>query len=582
MVPQSTALVSVTDPLGYPLGLALGLPAAVTLPLGANCVPPVTEPSVQPEWTWDVSGGVWRITGQFSCQIDGGGAVSFVGPVLQLGLLAVGAAAETTEVTVAPDRTLNIPFQLRLSSQADPVLIEEDISRRKFTVPRNKEVTVEVLSPKESPGNYYTNPNDTNTLRPLKDKTVILRVKKTFTEATEDLPLSLSTHIPNLKRNGLTLNTDEAEHHFLTFRSTGKQDGGNQGVGNTYYGAIANYRVNASKFADWLDKTGFLKAGDPYPAKYKEDASALYFNATDLGFGRSMHMRITPGADGKTNIAYYVINYRNLEDALSDKADSIPELGRIAVATVAMDYAYDPVRSNRVTKFYVFDPGLFGNLRTEADLDGGGNKFTPNLCINCHGSKPLNVTSIRGRPGQFTLSPPNGDVGGHFIPFDLQAFTYSPKVGVQQAQFRALNRGIYLYTPLTPAMKELIEGWYGGPLTNGNNNNFQTAFIPTGWNTKAALYRDAVSVSCRGCHTMRDTTGGGKNIALNSYDSLDGVSSSAESLVCRSLLMPNAQRTFTIFWGSHAANVIKPGAVPDQPKLLQTEFNWGACPTPPP
>jgi hypothetical protein len=46
--------------------------------------------------------------------------------------------------------------------------------------------------------------------------------------------------------------------------------------------------------------------------------------------------------------------------------------------------------------------------------------------------------------------------------------------------------------------------------------------------------------------------------------------------------MPNAQRTFTIFWGSMAANIIKNGVTPDQPTSLKTQFNWGACPAPPP
>jgi hypothetical protein len=589
LTPEATALVTVSDGAGNPLQLVPGLPAMLTLPVGASC--PSDTNAEETEWVWDPTNGVWRIGGPITPE---NGGEDFGGPIAQLGLLGVGpAAGGVTEVFVRPDRTLNYPFELRLSTQNTPVVIAgTNITLPDFKVPQNQLITIDVLSPKEAPGEYYTNPNMTNTIRLFKDKTAIMEVKMKFTQAKQDLPLSLTTPIPNLARPALVQANPTEDAHFLTYESTGQESGGRFGVANMYYSTIVpGYEVNRTQFQTWLIRNAFLPAGGQYPKDYKEDASALYFNAGDLGFARSMHMRLSVGSDGQTNIAYYVINYNNLKDALADKADGIPALGGDSIATVCMDYRADVIDdlTLRFTKFFVFQPTLFGTLTGEANLDAGGNKLTPNLCITCHGTKPIDVTTIPGRRVNSLGSPPTGlqmrpscgDVQGHFIPFDLQAFTYSDKVGVQTAQFRALNRGIYLYTPLTAPMKELIEGWYGGALNAANNNNQNTAFVPTGWAGNAALYTSVVALSCRGCHTMRDTSSqSGLDIGFNSFNSLDGAT--PEGLVCDDLLMPNAQRTFTSFWGSMAANFLNNGIVPNQPALMKAALKFGATPAPPP
>jgi len=295
-----------------------------------------------------------------------------------------------------------------------------------------------------------------------------------------------------------------------------------------------------------------------------------------------MHMYKKMGADNKMDIAYWVVNYPTLAAALADGRDK-PKPGLnpdYMIATVAMDYAWDTARKKRYTKFFVFDPTPTGNLRKDADLDGAGNKFTPNLCVTCHGTTQVNVTKLPRKPKEdrkFKLDPPDGDVGGRFIPFDLEGFTYAKETGVATAQFRELNRGIYLYTPMTPAMQTLIEGWYGGALNDANANAFTINFIPAGWAGEAALYKDAVRISCRGCHVMRKDS-----IGFGSFK--DFQAEIQESIVCKSLLMPNAQRTFSIFWGSMAANAVVPPsnpAVPNQPDMLAKKFKWGPCPAKP-
>ncbi len=586
ITPQVTAFVSIADAGGNPLMIEPALPALLTLPLGQTCTPLTNPPCVMPAWVWDPTNAVWRITGLATNRAGDCASGPFAAPLLQMGLQAVAAPATTCQVRISVDRTINLPVVLQLSSQAQLIEINEKtlakLGTEGVTVPANQPVSFQLLNPKQAPYDYYTNPNDANTLLADMNKTVILKITKTFTQ-NDEVKLGLSAQIPLL--------TDDRVNdslHFLTYKDPEKKIGPNltDGPVDAYYRSIG-YPIGTTTFFIWLQKNGFVNPPNgTFENNYVEDASALYFNATDLGFARSMHMKTKPGIDGKMDIAYYVVNYRTMQDAVAR-----PTQDDKAVATVAMDYAATILTNvtssatnyvtNRITKFYVFgffDDGFSKNmgLRRNADLDGGGAKINPNLCVTCHGAKPLKFKN-NPRLG-WSINPPNGDVDGHFIPFDLESFTYKPGTGVQQAQFRALNRGVYLYTPLTSAMKELIEGWYGGALNNANNNNFTTGFVPVGWTANAAqksLYLNSVRVSCRGCHTMRE------NISFNTFASLDGAGAK-ENVVCKTLVMPNAQRTFTIFWGSMAANLIKNGVTPDQPTLLKNQFNWGACPATPP
>ena len=585
ILPQATAFISITDPSGHPLLIEPGLPATLTLPPGAACTPVTNLPSFVPQWVWDASGGVWRVADNATNAMSGGTTVAFIGPVIQLGLLAVAApqAKGTLELTL--DRTLNFPILLRLSTQADLFEFNEPNQRYKGAIPLNAPVTLELLSPKEAPGDFFTDPNNANTLRKDKDKTVILKITRTFANS-DSIVLGLSAHIPALTADRVSENK-----HFLTFNSGQTTIVGDKFAAvDAYYRAIGFPRENsANTFAGWLKKNGFLPPNGTYPSNFVEDAGALYFNATDLGFARSMHMKtkVSP-LDGKTDIAYYVVNYHTLEDAVADLAGKQPKYK--APATVAMDYAAAVITNitstatnavtNRITKFYVFDVGSGAQrpLRPDADLDGGGGKIVPNLCVTCHGTAPIKF-NFNPRLG-FSIVPPNGDTKARFIPFDLESFTYAPgkDAAQQQGEFRKLNRGVYLNTPVTDAMKELIEGWYGGPLNNGNNANFTPGFVPTGWKANAAqksLYTDTVRISCRGCHTLRTS------LPFNTFAGLNRVAGRAENEVCSALKMPNAQRTFTIFWGSMSANVIKNGATPNQPALMKNQFGWGACPAPP-
>lgn len=581
ITPQATAYVMITDGMDNPLLIEPAFPATLILPLGESCAPLTNAPCVVPSWVWDPTNSVWQMTGETTNMAGDCASGPFVGPMFLLGMQAAAQPAPAqVKVQIEIDKTINLPVVMRVSSQAAPMEISEDTGGRTLppiTVPANQPVTFQLLNPRQAPNVYYTDPNNANTLVADQNKTVIVQVTKTFTE-NASLTLGLSAQIPLLTEDRVSANT-----HFLTYDDPSKTVPPNLPGGpvDVYYSAIGF--PMGSTFLQWLQKNGFINPPTgTFPANYVQDAAALYFNASDLGFARSMHMKTKMGIDGNMDIAYYVVNYTTMADALLN-----PTSDQKAVATVAMDYAaalytnitstVTNVMTNRITKFYVFGflQGGFSptmGLRRNADLDGNGAKVVPNLCVVCHGSAPLTMKNRGGRIG-WTITPPNGDVKGYFIPFDLASFTYQAGQPVQTAQLRSLNSGLYQYTPLTPAMKELVAGWYGGALPN--NNNFNGGFVPTGWTgngQQQTAYSSAIAVSCRGCHTMRP------NIPFNTFTSFNNNNAMAQSVVCSSLEMPNAQRTFTIFWGSKAANVIKNGVAPNQPALLQNLFNWGACP----
>jgi hypothetical protein len=628
--PIAAATITILDTNGQPLFINPALPATVTLTSGYYCPPP--DPSTPlPAWGLDPVSGLWRPIGQAIPQAGPGTSVAFIFPIFQLGVLAVGAAPAMATLTVDADKTLNYPFQVRITGGPEPILalIELDGKRRSVEVPQNTPLTLDVLNPKEAPGEFYTDPLNPATVRAPENKTVVFETKLTVTTPAVTVPVSYSNYISALYSSRLL-----DPNQFLAYDTDFSPGVKGRDSINLYYGTAAQFTANRTTLGDFMAKNGFLpNAGSM--AGYTEDAGAIYNNAQDLGFARSMHMKIgAVGPDGKTNIAYFVINYRRIEDALVDVNQNglltnvSGQVNGQATAIVAMDYAWDARFKKRATKFYVFDGPIFGFLKESVDLDGSGDKYVPNLCVVCHGGTALNMrneplTNVwpSGKIGAGDINvdyltkkaglnlaglavppgtafenmqtlksgagksatilypnPPDCDLGSYFIPFDLPSFTYSKKLGVQEAQFRRLNAGIYQYTPMTPAMKTLLEGWYnGGPTLNGTNK-FTASFVPAGWSTQSNIYQGVLQPSCRACHLMQ--TG---SVAFQTFNDFSKIMKSAgKSLVCQRLLMPNAQRNFSIFWGSQTANVIKPGAVPNQPAILTNQFGWSPCPTPKP
>jgi hypothetical protein len=336
-----------------------------------------------------------------------------------------------------------------------------------------------------------------------------------------------------------------------------------------YYNAI-DPGSNKMTFEAWKMSNDF-PAG-PIPASTNGSiVAASYFNALDLGFGRRMIMRNNSGAS-----AFAVSNFTNVNDAVN---------GTGLIATVAMEYS-PGTNGIPFTKFYVFNSN--GVRVTSADLDGAGEKYVPGLCIVCHGGQ--NVNNLP--PG--SAYPNAGNVGAHFLPFDLRAFDYSCDPAftksAQQTKFRDLNRGVLeiersiaaaAQTNARPAIIELIEGWYGG--SNLPRETQDEDFIPSGWQDtnerailkvehQAYLYHNVVAPSCRSCHVTRPamTNGSYAPVDFRRFDHFDfwrsinyilgDVFGTFNTNFLRTtpitmtndaaIKMPQARRTFERFWSS--------------------------------
>jgi len=268
----------------------------------------------------------------------------------------------------------------------------------------------------------------------------------------------------------------------------------------------------------------------------------------------------------KDRPSFIVTNYRTVDDTIEDTNP---------IAAVAMEYAKgtDPTTGldtigDPFTKFYVFD-GKTGNRLLAADLDRGGRKFVPGLCIVCHG----------GIDHSADYQSSHGNVNAHFLPFDLNALDYScdPMFTrtAQEGAFKQLNQGVLEIeagTTTSPANKDfnvatmttlitLIEGWYGTNFTLPAPPTMprltqNSEFIPPGWTNRPNLYLNVVARSCRNCHSTRPASflSFGSASEFNAFiksfvfGTTDLNPSSITQIQTRGPIMPHARRTFERFW----------------------------------
>jgi hypothetical protein len=216
-----------------------------------------------------------------------------------------------------------------------------------------------------------------------------------------------------------------------------------------------------------------------------------------------------------------------------------------AIATVAMEYSPPPSNPSGTPyiKFFVFadlDSDGVQELVNSADLDGGGQKFAPALCIICHGGN---------RPAFDGTGPyPNeGNVGAQFIGFDLESYKHS------DFEFPPFS-GIKPFGRAPDA-----SGLVSLPLPSGTQNS---GFVPTGWlspSDKSGVYNNAVKRYCRACHTTRDAT-----LDWATFDLMNSYNGFIKTVVCNLRVMPQARRTYLNFWLStspHGPSVFANGGI---------------------
>jgi len=280
---------------------------------------------------------------------------------------------------------------------------------------------------------------------------------------------------------------------------------------------------------DWWASNGFdRKNGSPRPSRTDvyliSAAHAAYSNNNDLGFGRDTNilMRRIVYLDGvKTEVNSWLANYSLTppwpdQNPLSADAAAAREPGR-GIAAVCMEYssskdASGKPRGKPLVAFFVYDGvGPTAKRVLSADLDGYGKKAVPYLCTTCHG-------------GFLPTNPTRSDVlkmNSSFREFDLASFKF-PRPGFpidhsirsspdtpEQREFRRMN-DLVLATNPSPAIKELINGWYS------NSPEFQNPnFVPPGWEHHPTnpnldgevkqLYQQVIATSCRTCHVAGGT-----------------------------------------------------------------------------
>jgi hypothetical protein len=275
-------------------------------------------------------------------------------------------------------------------------------------------------------------------------------------------------------------------------------------------------------FSGWKAANGF---GD-------DDAHAVYYNEGDLGTGRDMHCREVKACEGSAppcltgspacsvtvRIACYVTNYLDQDPAgptvtFPASCDAVDDAkhGTLPAATVAMEALLANVDCDTGTKseisfaapdrvrFYIYDTLSLGtgNVLPAVLLDSEGPKAAPGVCLSCHGGK---------------FDPTSAQVtGATFLPFDTSGFRCSCSdecdncLIAQGEAFKHLNALVHKSLP-TPAIRELIDGWYGPKGVFDQASQFDGAFIPPAWSDQRELYLNVVKPHCRSCHAAQGTT----------------------------------------------------------------------------
>lgn len=359
-----------------------------------------------------------------------------------------------------------------------------------------------------------------------------------------------------------------------------------------YYAAIdpMNERTTLSA---WMTKNGF-DAG--------EDVHVIFRDTKDLGYGRDMHAR--RNANGC--IAIYVRNFAvNLVDGMpyntlnltaAVQNDSNHHFGTNAIEFSDLDGncdGADPMFAKFFTfKAYPANPSADETRLDKIDLDHRGAKQMPGPCILCHGGSayPLLADGTfpsAALPGDTAPALRIGDVNARMQPLEVDTFEFTDLLGYsranQEPQLHELNKMVYETfnsAVIGPGewsgdfIREVVNGWYNGDVTDDNNATFTASFIPAGWtydpndnNPPAAaedLFLKVVKPYCFACHSKRGTPLGsnvnagnnGKDLDFSTYEKFISYAPVIEDYVYVRGMMPLSRLTFDKFWESEAPEIL--------------------------
>ena len=593
--PYGLVNIGVWDTNGNPLHLSAGYLAEVFLPIASSCVDPFYPPlpSAQFFTLLNPPTNRWLPLASGNLVTNSFGPNTFTGYDGFVGALGLLAAAPPAPVAPPPtvnlqfkvDASLHIPVRIGLfkdngngvPDQLQPIGGYQDIDEdgqtlMKVPVPQdpnpkiNNVIWVEVLNLRQAPGNYF---GQASSRLPDNQKDVIQALKVTLPDAANPAVVTLGLGVavdkprsaplkglPTAALNGL-------KDRFLTRRSA--EDGYNPFT--DYYDKIDLPKAKRD-FVSWQKENNWPSTGFSQVGGGANNARAVYFNANDLGAGRRMGMNIFTDIDGKPSVAYYVATFATLADAEEDEAanrqpgDPKSKLKYI----VCMDYSLslktkfanataNDVRSNqRYIKFYAYTNNSSGPLGISGEVPNEARDHplsVPYLCMNCHGGTGI---QLHGAADEL------GDVKGQFVAFDLANYTFGnnaptmpdPKV---RDIFTALNNGLLTaQSTMPPNLVNLINAIKATGYTTDSSAlpNWGNGYAGTAQQA-ADLYNKVYAVSCRSCHasfcsdrTANANRGRNWSTASEFQDDLGNRNVTPTG----NRVMPHAQRTYGIFWGS--------------------------------
>jgi hypothetical protein len=352
---------------------------------------------------------------------------------------------------------------------------------------------------------------------------------------------------------------------FLNLKGPGSPDGANK-----YYAAVDPNGLRTT-LGDWWHQNGF----DRNTGQAAGQVRTSYLNFNDLGSGRDMYL--LQHADG--TVSAYVTNYVDTDPSGNPKFDQTLSYADSALAqdpnrraaTVCMEWSTvegSPSPAPKVVKFFVYDPPSKGGARLPNLNLGPGDRFIPELCLNCHGGD---------NSGQ-------ADLKASFREFDTATFRYpAGRPAPNAAEMTAFKHQNFIVrgtdpTLSTQAIKDLINGWYhwnnirdipvqipvnGGVLyidPHPGNPAEDNSFFPPGWaNTMndmniQMLYTGVVAKSCRTCHVAFSNNNNKGHYPNQQQLRIDWTTSQQfltdifTGSYVHTGLMPHAPITFKNFW----------------------------------
>jgi hypothetical protein len=570
-----------------PLFLNGSATAQIFLPISASCAVNTNLLPVEQFYTFNVSSNRWVPIGWgTNVTATDGSIIGYQGAVAMLGEVGMGAKEDPAEVgtlELASDGTVPLPFRVQIIP-GNAKRIYTDITPSNNKVPNVPfgDVAILILNPRQAPGEFYTNGT---VLVPDDKKEVIQVIKVTLKAANLKVKVGLGkapdnnqTRLATLTQNKAGAVFDENDvdtvlgrllQRIANFFLPNKWKDGSEANAKLYYKAI-DLGNKKDTFTKWQTQDKFItirpKKADGktidftgHPKDTLANAKAgdlefgLYFNATDLGAGRRVGMNVWMDTDNQKSVAYYAATYPTLEDAVADK-----NVKYIA----CIDYALGG--GGRIVRFYVFDGTGKQLTGINSEKQSAQTVYVPNVCMVCHGA---------GRK-----DPTQADVDGQFIAFDTANFTFTtekefsypaltanaaraalPESGVagNQNVFCSLNDGLLtgkrtMPTDLLALIKNLVKNstsYYAGPAAK--TDGFAQDWVnknaaPADKKAQSTLYTGTYAVSCRSCHSTQ------RGIPFPTAAGFSGgrAAEKAERTMAASI-MPQSQRAYFIFWGSH-------------------------------